>query len=101
MRSFTVLAVVSAFAGAVLATEDGTINVAMPAAPAPAPVDASADPSMVSVADLPYLQQYPYSWLQSGGYQQLQCGYGYYRNSGGYCQAESWVRRSPFLPPLH
>lgn len=86
MRSFTVLAAAAAFAGAVLATDD--ISVAMPPS-----VDsyASPDPSAASVDQLPYLSQYPYSWFQQGGYQQLSCGYGYYRNAQGYCQAESWV----------
>ena len=33
----------------------------------------------------------PYSSMTAGGYQSLDCGYGYSKNSNGYCQAESWV----------
>lgn len=33
----------------------------------------------------------PYSSMTSGGYSSLECGYGYYKASNGYCQAESWV----------
>lgn len=94
MRSFSALAATAALVGAVFATEE-TINVVMPdpgvvAFNTPAP---ASDPSLASIEQLPYLQQYPYSWFQQGGYQQLQCGYGYFRNAEGYCQAETWVSR--------
>ena len=33
----------------------------------------------------------PYSSMTAGGYQSLDCGYGYSKSSDGSCQAESWV----------
>ena len=33
----------------------------------------------------------PYDSMTAGGYQSLDCGYGYSKSSNGYCQAESWV----------
>ena len=33
----------------------------------------------------------PYESMTAGGYSSLECGYGYYKASNGYCMQESWV----------
>jgi hypothetical protein len=38
-----------------------------------------------------YTQVMPYSSMINGGYKDLQCGYGYYKDSNGSCSKESWV----------
>lgn len=37
-------------------------------------------------------EEMPYWHLTQAGYQQMDCGYGYYKDTQGYCQPESWVR---------
>ncbi len=37
-------------------------------------------------------EEMPYWHLTQNGYQQMDCGYGYYKDMQGYCQPESWVR---------
>lgn len=37
-------------------------------------------------------EEMPYWVLTRDGYQQMECGYGYYKDTQGYCQPESWVR---------
>lgn len=37
-------------------------------------------------------EEMPYWHLTQQGYQQMECGYGYYKDMQGYCQPESWVR---------
>lgn len=39
----------------------------------------------------PYWEELPYSTFMSGGYKQLNCGYGYKKNDDGHCKPESWV----------
>jgi hypothetical protein len=36
-------------------------------------------------------EEMPYWHMTQGGYQQMGCGYGYYKDMQGYCQPESWV----------
>jgi hypothetical protein len=35
-------------------------------------------------------EEMPYWHLTQAGYQQMDCGYGYYKDTQGYCQPESW-----------
>lgn len=39
-----------------------------------------------------YTEEMPYWHMTQNGYQQMGCGYGYYKDTKGYCQPESWVR---------
>ena len=38
-----------------------------------------------------FYSQMPYSSFMAGGYQSLECGYGYQKGSDGSCQKMSWV----------
>jgi hypothetical protein len=38
-------------------------------------------------------EEMPYWHMTQGGYQQMGCGYGYYKDMQGYCQPESWCVR--------
>lgn len=61
------------------------VNYGASGPPAPTPAPAGPPPQ-------DFYQIMPYSQYQSGGYQNLDCGYGHSRNSQGYCMPESWVR---------
>lgn len=37
----------------------------------------------------------PYTSMTAGGYKQLGCGYGWYKNSQGQCMKENWVSDRP------
>jgi hypothetical protein len=57
----------------------------------------SAAPSMMTPAPSAdsgnnggYLQDMPYSSFKDGGYKSLSCGYGYSKDSSGYCKPDSW-----------
>ena len=56
----------------------------------------SAAPSQITAAPSSsadsFYEQMPYSSYMGGGYQSLNCGYGYSKQSDGSCQSESWVR---------
>lgn len=45
--------------------------------------------------------QLPYSSFLAGGYQSLDCGYGYTKAADGSCQALSWVRKISGVWPMH
>lgn len=38
-----------------------------------------------------YTEEMPYWHMTQNGYQQMGCGYGYSKDTKGYCQPESWV----------
>lgn len=40
----------------------------------------------------------PYQTMQAGGYKQLQCGYGWAKDSNGKCVQQSWVSRRFSMP---
>lgn len=42
----------------------------------------------------------PYQTMQAGGYKQLQCGYGWAKDSNGKCVQQSWVSRRFSMPGL-
>jgi hypothetical protein len=46
----------------------------------------------IAVASWAATEEMPYWHLTQSGYQQMECGYGYYKDTQGYCQKESWVR---------
>jgi hypothetical protein len=50
--------------------------------PTQTPVDATS--SWAATEEMPYWH------LTQSGYQQMGCGYGYYKDTQGYCQPESW-----------
>lgn len=39
----------------------------------------------------------PYQSMSAGGYQQLQCGYGWSKGANGQCVKESWVSLCPII----
>jgi len=47
--------------------------------------------SAPSSSSTDFYQVMPYSSYMAGGYQSLDCGYGYQKSSDGYCTAMSWV----------
>lgn len=63
----------------------------------PAPPQVTAAPTSLP----PFYQQMPYSSYMNGGYQSLDCGYGYHK-SNGHCVPYSWViiLVLPYLKPL-
>jgi hypothetical protein len=46
-------------------------------------------PQITSPPD--FYQRMPYGDFSSGGYKNLECGYGYHRNADGYCAPHPWV----------
>jgi len=68
-------------------------NVAPTSAPqAPEPTGARNPSTMTwGPGEGPY-QAMPYSWYQQQGKQQLECGYGWKKDSSGSCQKESWYQ---------
>ena len=42
-------------------------------------------------------EEMPYWHMTQDGYQSMDCGYGYYKDTRGYCQRESWVRATFIL----
>ena len=46
----------------------------------------------LAVASWAATEEMPYWHLTQNGYQKMECGYGYYKDTSGYCQRESWVR---------
>src|ERR1700678_836037 len=51
-----------------------------------------APPAAPTAAPTDFYQHMPYSSFQSGGYQSLDCGYGYSKQDDGSCSSDSWVR---------
>src|ERR1700678_740144 len=51
-----------------------------------------APPAAPTAAPTDFYQYMPYSSFQSGGYQSLDCGYGYSKQDDGSCSSDSWVR---------
>lgn len=45
-----------------------------------------------------YTTSMPYASMTAGGYQQMGCGYGWYKGSNGQCMQESWVSFLKFFP---
>lgn len=74
-------------ASAAAAQVAGTVSM-VPAATVTTAPDAVQKPSS-------FYDQMSYDSYKSGGYKQLECGYGYYKSSDGHCQQESWVRHIP------
>jgi hypothetical protein len=54
------------------------------------PTTTAANPQITSPPD--FYQRMPYADFSSSGYKSLECGYGYYRESDGYCTPHTWVR---------
>jgi len=52
-----------------------------------APTQAPVDPTSSWAAT----EEVPYWHMTKDGYQKMDCGYGYYKDTKGYCQPESWV----------
>jgi hypothetical protein len=83
-------------AGGASSTDSGSA----PIAPTPAPTiyDPSlytgsfVPPSTPTAAPTDFYQIMPYSMYQNGGYQILECGYGYSKQPDGSCTPDSWVR---------
>jgi len=46
---------------------------------------------VVASSSWAYTEEVPYWHMTKDGYQQMGCGYGYYKDTKGYCQPESWV----------
>ena len=63
-----------------------------------APASTTEAPAATSTA---FYDTMPYSSYQSGGYKELQCGYGYKKQEDGSCQPESWVRLQMHHTPVH
>jgi len=72
----------------------GEITVSAATSTAPIePTQTPVDPTSSWAAT----EEMPYWHLTQSGYQQMDCGYGYYKDTQGYCQPESWVR-TVFVP---
>lgn len=82
-----------------------------PIAPTPSPtiydsslytgsVPPSASTAAPTAAPTDFYQYMPYSAYQSGGYQSLECGYGYSKQGDGSCSQDSWVRFSSLFLDL-
>lgn len=56
------------------------------------PAPPSPEPTTAPSSNGDFYQQMPYESYKNGGYQSLNCGYGYKKSSDGRCQPESWVR---------
>jgi len=47
----------------------------------------------LAVASWAATEEMPYWHLTQNGYQKMECGYGYYKDTQGYCQRESWYTK--------
>ena len=82
MRSFTSFAIVASTLLASAAAQDQQVANAMP----------TQAPSPEYMPGYDYQKAMPYSSMVNGGYQQLDCGYGWYKGSDGKCAKQTWVR---------
>ncbi len=52
---------------------------------------ATTTPAPSATATYDIYSMMPYASMTAGGYQELQCGYGWYKDSSGKCMQQSWV----------
>ena len=55
------------------------------------PMDPAQTPELAT-SSWAATEEMPYWHMTQDGYQSMDCGYGWYKDTRGYCQRESWVR---------
>jgi hypothetical protein len=61
----------------------------------------AAEPAATTAAPGTFYDKMPMEAYKSGGYKELECGYGHVKQEDGSCKAATWVRPRPITKTRH